>query len=195
MTSHTSGMIPSGHATWAALAPFNPASDMPPLETRFVDRPMTEADIPAVLAMERAACLHPLHAWSEDNYRSSMRVGYWVRVRCEANTGRVIAVCVAMDGVDEVHLLNIAVDSGFHGQGIARSILAVLYERCRQHLAAALWLEVRPSNAPARALYASEGFVDIGLRKNYYPAAEGREDALVMKREIPLFNGVVHALD
>ncbi|HEX5355639.1 MAG TPA: ribosomal protein S18-alanine N-acetyltransferase [Aquabacterium sp.] len=168
---------------------------MPTLQTRFVDRPMTEADIPAVMAMEREACLHPVHAWSDDNYRSSMRAGYWVRVRCEADSGRVVAVCVAMDGVDEVHLLNIAVARELHGQGLARSILAVLYDRCRQRQAPLLWLEVRPSNEPARALYRREGFMEVGVRKNYYPAAQGREDALVMKRDIDMHNGVSHALD
>jgi ribosomal-protein-alanine N-acetyltransferase len=168
---------------------------MPTLDIRVVDRPMTEADIPAVMAMEHAACLHPLHAWSEDNYRSSMRAGYWVRVRCEGDSGRILAVCVAMDGVDEVHLLNIAVDSQYQGRGLARSVLSVLYDRCRQRQAPVLWLEVRPSNAPARALYVREGFVEVGVRKNYYPAAAGREDALVMKRDVPMHNGQAHALD
>lgn len=167
---------------------------MPTLQTRFVDRPMTEADIPAVMAMEGEACLHAVHAWSEDNYRSSMRAGYWVRLRCEADSGRVVAVCVAMDGVDEVHLLNIAVARALHGRGLARSILSTLYARCRQRQAQQLWLEVRPSNAAARALYRSEGFVEVGVRKHYYPAPQGREDALVMKRDIAQSNGVSHAL-
>lgn len=168
---------------------------MQSLQTRFVDRPMTEADIPAVMAMECGACLHPLHAWSEDNYRSSIKAGYWLHVRTERDTGRIVAVCVAMDGVEEVHLLNIAVDKAFHGQRIARDVLAVLYERCRTQRAASLWLEVRPTNEPARALYVSEGFIEIGLRKNYYPAPEGREDALVMRRDIPRYQpGAPHAL-
>ncbi len=168
---------------------------MPTLPTRFVDRPMTEADIPAVMAMERDACLHPLHAWSDDNYRSSIRAGYWMRVRVEAGSARVVAVCVVMDGVDEAHLLNIAVARELHGQGMARSILTVLYGRCSQRQAQRLWLEVRPSNEPARALYRSEGFTEVGVRKNYYPAAQGREDALVMKRDIDMHNGASHALE
>jgi ribosomal-protein-alanine N-acetyltransferase len=159
---------------------------MPTSPIRYVDRPMTEADIPAVMAMEREACLHPVHAWSDDNYRSSMRAGYWARVRCEAAGGRVVAVCVAMDGVDEVHLLNIAVDRRLHGQGMARDFLGVLYERCRQRQAPIVWLEVRPSNESARALYRREGFIEVGVRKNYYPAPQGREDALVMKRDIDM---------
>jgi ribosomal-protein-alanine N-acetyltransferase len=171
--------------------------DMQSLQTRFVDRPMTEADIPAVMAMESAACLHPMHAWSEENYRSSMRAGYWLRVRCASDTGHVVAVCVAMNGVDEIHLLNIAVDKAFHGQGVASEVLALLYERCREQYAAHLWLEVRPSNLPARALYVREGFTEIGLRKSYYPAPDGREDALVMRRDIAgaSRHGPLYALD
>lgn len=149
-----------------------------------IDRPLTDADIPEVTAMERLACAHPLHAWTDDNYRSSLRAGYWARVRCAAATGRIVAVCVAMDGVDEVHLLNIAVAREQHGQGHAQALLRALYARCHERRAEALWLEVRPSNQRARALYLREGFVDIGVRKHYYPAATGREDAVVMRREI-----------
>ncbi len=162
-------------------------TELPPvlaLETCFRDRLMTEADIPGVVAMERLACQHPVHAWSEENYRSSLRAGYWMRVREERATGRIVGVCVAMDGVEESHLLNIAVDASLHGRGLARELLALLYARCHARSDAGVWLEVRPSNDRARALYLREGFIDMGRRKNYYPAAEGREDALVMRREM-----------
>ena len=152
----------------------------------FCDRLLTEADIPEVTAMEREACMHPLHAWSDENYRSSLRAGYWSRVRCDSASGRILAVCVAMDGVDEVHLLNIAVAREQHGRGHAQALLHELFARCRQRRAEALWLEVRPSNLRARALYLREGFEDIGVRKHYYPAASGREDAVVMRRLIDL---------
>jgi ribosomal-protein-alanine N-acetyltransferase len=155
---------------------------MPTVQQRFIDRPMTEADIPAVLAMERDACLHPLHAWTEDNYRSSMRAGYWLRVRC-GEQGAIAAVIVAMDGHEEVHLLNIAVGRSWHRQGLATALIDALVARCRQRQAATLWLEVRPSNQRAQALYLREGFAVVGLRKGYYPAPEGREDALVMMRD------------
>mgnify|MGYP003339299715 CR=1 FL=1 len=65
-------------------------------------------DIDAWVALERQACAHELHAWTPENYRSSLRAGYWSRALCEPETGAVVAVCVAMDGVDEIHLLNIA---------------------------------------------------------------------------------------
>jgi ribosomal-protein-alanine N-acetyltransferase len=154
-----------------------------------VERPLLEADIDEVVAMERTACAHPLHAWTEHSYLSSLRAGYWARVRCEVATGRIVAVCVAMDGVDEVHLLNIAVAREQHGRGHARALLAELVARCQQHLAAAIWLEVRPSNERARAVYLREGFVDVGVRKRYYLAATGREDAVVMRLTIALSSG------
>jgi len=147
-------------------------------------RPLTDADVAGVVAMEQVACAHPLHAWSVDNYLSSLRAGYWTLACCEPASGRVVAVCVAMDGVDEVHLLNIAVAQDWHGRGLARTLLAELRQRCRQRGAAAVWLEVRPSNERARALYEREGFVEVGLRKRYYPAATGREDAVVMRCDI-----------
>lgn len=148
-------------------------------------RPMTRDDIPAVRAFEQAACADATHAWSEDNYRSSLSSGYWMRV-CTLPGGQVIGVCVAMFGVDELHLLNIAVDRACHGQGLASFMLERLVDLCQAHRLATLWLEVRPSNTRARALYERHGYAQVGLRKNYYPALGGREDAVVMRREVAL---------
>jgi ribosomal-protein-alanine N-acetyltransferase len=89
-------------------------------------------------------------------------------------------------GVDELHLLNIAVARSQQNQGMARAMLALLYARCQARQASMLWLEVRPSNERAHALYRREGFVEVGRRPDYYPAPDGREDALVMRRDIPL---------
>ena len=100
--------------------------------------------------------------------------------------GQVVGVCVAMFGVDELHLLNIAVDRACQGQGLASFMLDRLVDLCRAHRLATLWLEVRPSNARARALYERHGYTQVGLRKNYYPALDGREDAVVMRREVAL---------
>jgi len=148
-------------------------------------RPMTRDDIPAVRAFEQAACADATHAWSEDNYRSSLSSGYWMRV-CTLPGGQVVGVCVAMFGVDELHLLNIAVDRACHGQGLASFMLERLVDLCQAHRLATLWLEVRPSNTRARALYERHGYAQVGLRKNYYPALGGREDAVVMRREVAL---------
>lgn len=179
------------------LLPSETAAAMPPSAIDgLMARALTEADIDDWVAEERQACPHVLHAWSPENYRSSLRAGYWSRALCEPDGtpgGRVVAVCVAMDGVDETHLLNIAVARSWQGRGLAHELLQTLCERCHQRHAEALWLEVRPSNTRARALYLREGFVDIGVRRQYYPAEQGREDALVMRREIKL--EAAHAMD
>ena len=72
--------------------------------------------------------------------------------------------------------------------------MGLLYARCRDRQASLLWLEVRPSNERACALYIREGFVEVGRRKGYYPAPDGREDALVMRRNID-FGGATRAVD
>jgi len=123
-----------------------------------------------------------MHAWTADNYRSSLRSGYWARLRCVPDSGQVVGVCVAMSGVDEMHLLNVAVDRTWQGRGLGRALLSALYRECLQRRAPLVWLEVRPSNTPARALYEREGFEQVGLRKGYYPSETGREDAVVMRR-------------
>jgi len=164
-------------------SPFSPLAHVAEASA-FADRVMTEDDIPAVLGMERQACPHPAHAWSEDNYRSSLRSGYWSRVLTQRDTGRIVGVCVAMDGFEEMHLLNIAVDKALHGAGLARGLLDTLYAFCRQVGVPLLWLEVRPSNERALGVYRRQGFVEVGVRKGYYPAPGGREDALVMRLDL-----------
>jgi ribosomal-protein-alanine N-acetyltransferase len=96
-----------------------------------------------------------------------------------------------MFGVDELHLLNIAVDQSLHGQGLGGHMLHQLVSLCHAHRLATIWLEVRPSNARAKAVYERHGYAAVGLRKNYYPTPEGREDAVVMKREVRLDSPLV----
>jgi ribosomal-protein-alanine N-acetyltransferase len=86
-----------------------------------------------------------------------------------------------MHGVDEMHLLNLTVAPAWQRMGHARLLLDVLEQRCREHHAAALWLEVRAGNRRARQVYQRRGFAEVGLRRHYYPAGHGtREDAVVM---------------
>lgn len=146
---------------------------------------MTRADIVPVCVMEEAACAQPFHAWTEDNYRSSLGSGYWMRVMCTPE-GEIVGVCVCMFGMQELHLLNLVVSSRWHRQGMARWMLKRMTELCKAQRLAMIWLEVRPSNESARQLYGSMGYEEISLRRNYYPSLLGREDALVMKQEVPL---------
>jgi ribosomal-protein-alanine N-acetyltransferase len=102
--------------------------------------------------------------------------------RIQRPDGRVLlGYLVAMPGVDEVHLLNITVATAHQRQGWARLMLDALALWSRGQGAQWVWLEVRESNAPARALYERCGFAQVGVRKGYYPAGHfQREDAVVM---------------
>jgi ribosomal-protein-alanine N-acetyltransferase len=154
------------------------------MKAGWVWRELTRDDVLPICEMEAVSCLHPVHAWSEANYLSSLSSGYWMRVLCSPD-GQLAGWCVCMIGIDELHLLNIAVASPWHRQGLASTMLDELLSLCRDRQLEAIWLEVRPSNQRAQALYQAKGYQHISVRKNYYPAPEGREDALVMKLEVP----------
>lgn len=143
--------------------------------------PMTTGNLDAVMAVETAAYGFP---WSRGNFVDSLASGYFARV-LYAPGGEVLGYFVAMGGVDEMHLLNITVAPAHQHQGHARFMLDALTAECRARRAAQLWLEVRQSNVRARDIYLRRGFVQVGVRKGYYPAAHGRrEDALVMSLQL-----------
>ena len=142
-------------------------------------RSMMPGDLPAVAAVERASYAFP---WSEGIFRDCLRVGYLCRV-AEVD-GTIAGYGIVAMGAGEAHLLNLCVRADVRGRGLGRRMLRMLVERARQSGVEAVFLEVRPSNPGAIALYESEGFVRIGLRKGYYQAAGGREDALVLRRDL-----------
>ena len=94
--------------------------------------------------------------------------------------GELVAYCVLMLAVDDVHLLNISVAEKWQGQGFGARLLRHAMKRGREMGASTLLLEVRASNDKALALYRHFGFQQIGVRRGYYPANGGREDALVL---------------
>ncbi len=141
-------------------------------------RPMQASDLPAVLAMESATYRFP---WSQANFVDSLAAGYLAWVRHGAQQ-QLLAYCVAQPGFEETHLLNLTVAPDQQRQGHGWALLAALAAWAQQRGDAALWLEVRQSNAAGRALYAAAGFDDVGQRRAYYPAEHGqREDAVVMR--------------
>jgi ribosomal-protein-alanine N-acetyltransferase len=144
---------------------------------------MTTAHLDAVMAIEASAYAFP---WTRGNFIDSLAAGYPARVLID-DQGQTLGYFIAMEGVDEMHLLNITVAPAVQGRGHARSMIDALVALCGERRAAELWLEVRGSNARARAMYERLGFVSAGLRKGYYPAPFGRrEDAIVMRLKIDL---------
>ena len=149
-----------------------------PIEARF--EPLTESRLDAVLAIEQAAYAHP---WTRGNFTDSLRAGYQAQLL--DGGGAVLGYFVAMQGVDEVHLLNITVAPEMQGQGWSRVMLDALAVWSRGQGAQWLWLEVRASNARAQQIYERHGYRRVGERRNYYPGAEGRrEDAVVMSLKL-----------
>jgi len=139
-------------------------------------RAMLPSDVPAVGALERAAYAFP---WSEGIFRDCLRVGYLCRVA--ELEGEIVSYGIVAMGAGEAHILNLCVAEKYRGRSVGRQMLLLLLERSRQAGMVDAYLEVRPSNPLAIALYQSVGFVQVGQRKGYYQSPDGREDALVLK--------------
>jgi ribosomal-protein-alanine N-acetyltransferase len=138
-------------------------------------RPLGERDLEAVVAIEREIYEFP---WTLGNFRDSLQAGYscWVL----EYGPELVGYGVVMIGVQEAHLLNLSVRRGWQRRGLGRRLLEHFLEVAREAGARRMFLEVRPSNAAARALYAARGFREITVRRGYYPATVGREDAILM---------------
>jgi ribosomal-protein-alanine N-acetyltransferase len=142
-------------------------------------RPMLNGDLAAVAGIERSAYTHP---WSEGILRDCLKVGYhcWV---CERG-GDLVGHAVMSVAVGEAHLLNLCIDPGWQGRGLGRRMLRRMLRVAGEKDADTLFLEVRESNLGARGLYESEGFNEIGRRRDYYPTFTGREDAIVYAKAL-----------
>jgi [ribosomal protein S18]-alanine N-acetyltransferase len=151
------------------------AVDRPPAALR----PMREDDLETVMAIERRAYPYP---WTPGIFRDCLRAGYpaWVM----HDGGRIMGYGVVSIAAEEAHVLNICIEPMLHGRGHGRRLLRALVDIARGNGARRVYLEVRPSNPNAIALYHDEGFNEIGRRPRYYPARNGREDAIVMAMEL-----------
>lgn len=139
-------------------------------------RPMSYEDVEAVIAIESEIYPFP---WSYGNFRDSLNAGYscWIY----EFGGLVIGYAVMMMAAGEAHLLNLGIAGDWQGRGMGRRFLLQLIRLAREYHASSIFLEVRPSNIAARRLYVTEGFREIAVRKKYYPAENGREDAILME--------------
>lgn len=140
-------------------------------------RDMTHEDVPAVMALEQVAYSFP---WSDGIFRDCLRVGY---VCCSVELDDIlIGYGVMSTGAGEAHILNLCIAEAYRGKGIGGQLLAHLLEFARSLGVYEVFLEVRPSNIAAIRLYQSQGFAQIGTRRGYYQAVDGREDAVVLRR-------------
>ncbi|MGY1528974.1 ribosomal protein S18-alanine N-acetyltransferase [Luteimonas sp. A649] len=146
---------------------------------RPVMRPMRIEDLDAVMVVERRAYPYP---WSIGIFRDCLFAGYpaWVLVEGGAFIGHGVLSIAA----DEAHVLNVCVDPARQGRGFGRGLLRAMIDVARGRGACRVFLEVRPSNPVAVALYEDMGFNEIGRRPRYYPTDNGREDAIVMAMEL-----------
>jgi ribosomal-protein-alanine N-acetyltransferase len=139
-------------------------------------RPMNEADVAEVVTVERASYQFP---WSEGIFRDCLRVGYVCRV--VTLDKKVVGYGVMSVGAGEAHILNLCVQESARCQGLGKRLLVYLIDRGVAAGMSEAFLEVRPSNTAAIRLYLSVGFEQVGMRRGYYQAVGGREDAAVLK--------------
>ena len=146
-------------------------------------RQIKQADVDAVMAVELRCYPFP---WTAGIFRDCLYAGHecWMLEGRQGIIGYFVLSCAAGEG----HLLNICVAPEHQGFGHGRRLLRQVFEVARWHRLQRVFLEVRPSNPYAIALYESEGFNEIGRRPNYYPAVKGREDGIVMAIELMDFD-------
>jgi ribosomal-protein-alanine N-acetyltransferase len=136
---------------------------------------MREADLAEVMAIEDVIYTHP---WTRGNFADSLVAGY--ECRTWRLDGALLGYFVVMIAAGEAHLLNLSVAPSHQRRGHGATLLREATAVARLRGARGIFLEVRPSNAGAQALYTRFGFRKIAVRRGYYPAHAGREDALVL---------------
>lgn len=134
------------------------------------------ADIPAMLQIEQIATSHP---WSQSTFDTCFSERYFNAV-LEDSDGEIIGFYIGEKVAVEASLFNIAVSPNARGRGYGLQLLQHFIAQAQQLNALDCWLEVRQSNTNAIRLYEKCGFIQTGLRSNYYPAVTGREDAILM---------------
>jgi ribosomal-protein-alanine N-acetyltransferase len=138
-------------------------------------QPMREADLAEVMAIEKAIYTHP---WTQGNFADSLHAGYECRTWRLA--GQLVGYFVLMAAAGEAHLLNLSIAEPHQRRGHGTALLREAAGLARALGAKNVFLEVRPSNRAAQGLYTRFGFRKVAVRRGYYPAHSGREDALVL---------------
>jgi ribosomal-protein-alanine N-acetyltransferase len=146
---------------------------------RLTFREMTLADLEDVLSIESRAYAFP---WSRGIFSDCLNAGHDCRVLCRDT--ELVGHAVLSTAAGESHLLNVCINRDLQGSGYGRLFVRHLIMRAGLLGAGVMFLEVRPNNKVALALYESLGFAQVGRRPDYYPGELGREDALVLALDI-----------
>ncbi len=138
-------------------------------------RTMQASDLDVILSIESDVYDYP---WTRGNFDDSLRAGHQAWVMVYAN--EIIGYAVMMLVLDEAHLFNISIAKSYQKQGLGQALLNDMIASAKSSDAQNMFLEVRASNVPARNLYEKIGFVEVHIRRGYYQAKTGREDAVLM---------------
>ena len=138
-------------------------------------RPMVMTDVDGVMAVEHDSFLTP---WSRSAFEEELAQNRRARYIVAEENGAIVGYAGTWLVINEAHVTNVAVSSQRRREGIGRLLMQNLMELARDNDMESMTLEVRVSNAAARHLYAQMGFVEAGIRKNYY--SETKEDALIL---------------
>jgi ribosomal-protein-alanine N-acetyltransferase len=145
------------------------------LKMQYQFRPMHMDDLDTIMVIEPQIYPYP---WTRGNFSDSLNSGYsaWVLMHNE----EIIGYSLMMMVLDEAHLLNLSIAKIYQKQGLGRTLLEHMVDIAKNNQMANMFLEVRQSNISAMALYESKGFNEMAIRRNYYPATNGRENAVLM---------------
>ena len=158
----------------------------PPRSQQAPDSPclvtLTPDMLEELLVIENACYEHP---WTLGNFTDALKSGNQATALLESAQGPIMGYYIAMEGIEEAHLLNITVAPSYQKKGCARMLLEALRLWVISQRLSWIWLEVRESNFRAIHIYERFGFTIVGMRKNYYPASNGkRENALLMSLRV-----------
>jgi len=144
-----------------------------------VFRPMSEMDLEHVMDIEEAVYEFP---WSVGIFQDCLKVGYccWILDQDDEVSGYGIMSVLA----GEAHILNLCIKSELQNSGLGKEMIDYLIDLAKVHHADVMFLEVRPSNGQALKVYERAGFDEVGSRKDYYPAKFGREDAVILAKQL-----------
>jgi len=149
------------------------------LDSDYSFRVMVEEDLDDVIAIEESVYPFP---WTRGIFHDCIKIGYICRVFLHKE--KIIAYSIISVAADESHLLTIVVAEDEQKKGYGKKMLDEMIRVAKIHAASAMYLEVRASNKVAIQLYHDNGFNELGVRNNYYPAENGREDALVLALDL-----------